>query len=81
MGAIIAVISDKLNITTIPEYKGNVNTFIDNDDKHRLEHEVLKNHCEYDKEIRQYVIIREIQLMENCTPCYLEERVKILLEP
>ena len=79
MGAIIAVISDKLNITTIPEHRVDVNAFINNDDKHRSEHKALKNHCENDREIKQNAIIREIQLMENCTSCYLEERVKTLL--
>ena len=81
MGAIIAVISDKLNNTTIPEHKGDVNAFINNDDKHRSEHKALKNHCQNDREIKQNAIIREIQLMENCTSCYLEERVKTLLTP
>ena len=67
MGAIIAVISDKLSNTAIPGYKGDVNTFIHNNDKHRSEHKELKDHCEYDREIKQKGIIREIQLMENCT--------------
>ena len=81
MGAIIAVISDKLSNTTIPGHKGDVNTFINNNDKHRPEHMTLKGHCENDREIKQNVIIREIQLIEKCTSCYLEERVKILLTP
>ena len=37
------------------------------------------NEC--DRKIKQNAVIREIQLMENCTSCYLEERVKILLTP
>ena len=79
MGAIIAVISDKLNNTTISEHKGDVNAFINNNDKHRSEHKIMKDHCENDREIKQKAIIREIQLMENCSSCYLEDRVKTLL--
>ena len=52
MGAIIAVISDK-----------------------------LKDPCESDREIKQNAIIKELQLMENYTSCYLEERAKPLLTP
>ena len=44
MGAIIAVISDKLNNTTISEYKSDVNAFINNNDKHRSEHKAMKDH-------------------------------------
>ena len=72
MGAIIAVISDKLSNTTVPGHKGDIN---------RSEHKELKDLCESDREIKQNAIIREIQLMENCTSCYLEERVKTLLTP
>ena len=81
MGAITAVISDKFNNTTIPVHKCDVNAFINNNDKHRSEHEALKDHCGNDRVIKQNAIIREIQLMENCTSCYLEERVKTLLTP
>ena len=78
MGAIIAVISDKLSNKG---HKGDVNTFINNNEKHRSEHKELKDPCESDREIKQNAIIREIQLMENCTSCYLEERVRTLLTP
>ena len=44
MGAVIAVISDKLNITTIPEHNGDINAFINNNDKHNFEQKALKNH-------------------------------------
>ena len=67
MGAIIAVISDKLSNTTIPGHKGDVNTFINNNDKHRSEHKELKDNCDNESEIKQKAIIREIQLIENCT--------------
>ena len=73
MGAIIAVISDKLSNKG---HKVDVNTFINNNEKHRSEHKELKDPCESDREIKQNAIIGEIQLMENCTSCYLEERVK-----
>ena len=69
MGAIIAVISDKLSNTT----------FTNNNGKHRSEHKELKDPCESDREIKQNAIIREIQLIENCTSCYLEERVRTFL--
>ena len=81
MGAIIAVISDKLSNTTIRGHKVDINTFINNNDNHRSEHKELKDHCNNDREIKQKAIIREIQLMENFTSCYLEERVKNLLTP
>ena len=41
----------------------------------------MKYHCENAREIKQKAIIRETQLMENCSSCYLEERVKTLLTP
>ena len=44
MGAIIAVIHDKLSNTTIPGHKGDVNTFITNNDEYRSEHKELKDH-------------------------------------
>ena len=81
MEAIIAEISEKLSNTTISENKEDVNTIMKNNDKHGFEHKEMKYPCESDGETRQRIIIKELQLMNNCTSCYLEERTKTLLTP